>query len=1088
MNDFLACAQQFADALLLYGRDRYGPVHTPLFCHLIDLDTLAKPTQHTAAEWRALMADWEEDRGYLLWGKDRSNLTWAHQSNLLWDTEAIRLLYRLTERTGERTYADAAEAYLRFFLDQCVSPTTGLFAWGEHVAYNVETDRVEGQRHELQHDAPLWEELWRIDPGAGKREIEGLFRYHVMDKDAMIYDRHARYWDGLPERDRATIMGYAGIYSVAWAFLWKKTGDDRYLDWAKRQFLAFQSKSDADGLYPDNWTDSDKREEPRRFAPRSMLSMAMFGLYEITGDLAWLDDGVRYLGACIRAVEAGKADGRPQPRYDDPVFGQGAPGGIRLCLAALRHTGERHWLDQALELGERFLGTPRPNPQMASHEAERIEALVALHRMTGDEEWLSRATDEGRFAVAAFVHPSGLLKGTAIIKRRDYYDAIQGPGRLALALHSLGESIEVRERGCHPTPIRVIEHLPAPPEIGEPEVAIPATNRAPIPVRVRVVHPRGIARATLHYTVGYHVGERVERPLVEGDRYTFMIPSPGRQFEGKLTYAVEAWGGGDAPTRSITRWYEIEVVSHDTVCADAHGRATAPDTGVTFAGLEPNAHVSMCAQAGAPAQAGELDRPWRAIPRTFVIEVEAKQGATVALPFAAPHEDRVLSETLRPARWNGERWEVPDRATVDLKRKLAAGPYTGPGIWTLVGTDRVRWRASQREACPTAFDIDGDGRKEIVLTQWVNGEVLNCDGTSRFVVPLKHSNRPVQNTSSPVVADLDGDGELELVFGATSGHLHATDVQGRHKWTAEVGGEVRGGIAATRLSGERMMILGVAWHDAGVGVVNGDGTIRWERRYAPPGDPTPVLSEAFPGGPALIGAAGDGLVAFRCADGEEVWRVQVPGGSPVAPAIGEIEHGGPARIVTGDAGGWITVLDLSGEVVASWQVPCAHEAYRAITEVALADLRGIGRRQIIVSTAGGLVRAYEADGTNVWEFRTREQEMGIALGVGARLGFADFAGDGSLTVIAAGQDQHVYAISPDGSLDWEFRTAFFYTYSPIVTDLEGNGEWTVITTSPSPDGTYALRAGKRTTSQRDAWPTMRGNYARTNCAPWTDRR
>ncbi len=40
---------------------------------------------------------WKEDRNYLLWGKDRSSVLWAQDSNLLWDTDNVRLLYAALE-------------------------------------------------------------------------------------------------------------------------------------------------------------------------------------------------------------------------------------------------------------------------------------------------------------------------------------------------------------------------------------------------------------------------------------------------------------------------------------------------------------------------------------------------------------------------------------------------------------------------------------------------------------------------------------------------------------------------------------------------------------------------------------------------------------------------------------------------------------------------------------------------------------------------------------------------------------------------------------------------------------------------------
>ncbi|HQE62263.1 MAG TPA: hypothetical protein PLV10_08335, partial [Candidatus Latescibacteria bacterium] len=295
MPDFSVIAKNFADALIAYGTDHYGTRDTPLFCHFIDLETLTVPAQKTAAEWRDLMADWEEDKGYLMWGKDRSNLTWAHQSNLLWDTETVRLLIKLSESTGDRRYAQAAWSCMAYFPEHCVSRETGLFAWGEHVAYNVVSDRIEGERHELQHADPLWEELWQISPTKVQREIEAIYRFHVVDKAAMIYDRHARFWDGLPERDQATILGYAGVFAKAWAFLWTKTRKPEYLRWARNQLLAFQSKSNGAGLYPDNWTDSDKRQLPRNYPARPGLARDMFDIYVMTGMREWLDDGCRYL-------------------------------------------------------------------------------------------------------------------------------------------------------------------------------------------------------------------------------------------------------------------------------------------------------------------------------------------------------------------------------------------------------------------------------------------------------------------------------------------------------------------------------------------------------------------------------------------------------------------------------------------------------------------------------------------------------------------------------------------------------------------------------------------------------------------------
>ena len=148
-NPFTAAARNYATALLTHDLDHYGPVSTPAFCQMLDLRTLTIPKQRSASEWRTEMASWREDAHYMIWGKDRSSVAWAQDSNLLWDTENLRLLYAMSKDTGNPAFAKAADDYLAFFLDHCVSPTTGLFAWGEHIAYNVVEDTVMGQRHEF---------------------------------------------------------------------------------------------------------------------------------------------------------------------------------------------------------------------------------------------------------------------------------------------------------------------------------------------------------------------------------------------------------------------------------------------------------------------------------------------------------------------------------------------------------------------------------------------------------------------------------------------------------------------------------------------------------------------------------------------------------------------------------------------------------------------------------------------------------------------------------------------------------------------------------------------------------------------------
>ena len=550
-SPYAEAAKNFADALLAHGRDHYGPVHTPMFVHMIDLRTLEIPKQRTAAEWRAEMAGWKEDRNYLMWGKDRSSVLWAQDSNLLWDTENVRLMYDLSLETGDTHYADAADDYIGYFLKHCVSRTTGLFAWGEHIAYNVVDDEVQGQRHELQHPAPLWPEFWRYDPDAVRNEIEGVYRYHITDHRSMAYDRHANYWNGLPERDQATILGYLGIYIDSFVFLFEKTQDPKYIEWARKLLLAFQSKSNAEGLYPDNWTDRQKREEPDLFPARPWLAWAMYTAFQRTGDARWRDDANRYLEACEKSLRAGEATG------DSHLFGAGAANFSEAALLGYQVTGKPAYLEMAERAGEEQIQPAQPHAQMASTLADSLNALRRLYEVTGDQRWLDGARKLGDFPLQNFVHSSGLIRGTAVVDRPDYYDAIQGSGSLALALYRLGQ---VRESVTPMVPLSPQGDVTAP-EISDLRFAPLASNDHRVPVSVRISDASGIHHAALQYAYGNEVGFEDSEPQVEGDRYTFHINPPGMAFLGEVLFAVEAVDASPNANRAMTPWQNLRVAS-----------------------------------------------------------------------------------------------------------------------------------------------------------------------------------------------------------------------------------------------------------------------------------------------------------------------------------------------------------------------------------------------------------------------------------------------------------------------------------------------------------------------------------------------
>ncbi|MEI7728460.1 MAG: pectate lyase [Verrucomicrobiota bacterium] len=223
---FIQAAQSFADAALKYGRDTYGPKHTPLFVDGINMET------HEPVMW-----------------KSRDGHAWA-LSDLGNQQNFFRTLVGLSALTGDPQYKQAAIEATRYALTNLMEG--GLLAWGGHMAYNASEDIIvcaedKGRVHELKSHYPFYELMWEIDPRATKTLIETMWNGHILDWSNLDFNRHGhpqkmgRLWKS---EYKATPVFFWGsgltfinagsdlIYAAA--MLSKFTGDPEPLVWAKR--------------------------------------------------------------------------------------------------------------------------------------------------------------------------------------------------------------------------------------------------------------------------------------------------------------------------------------------------------------------------------------------------------------------------------------------------------------------------------------------------------------------------------------------------------------------------------------------------------------------------------------------------------------------------------------------------------------------------------------------------------------------------------------------------------------------------------------------------------------------------------------
>ena len=224
---YLDAVREFADNVLKYGRDTYGPKHTPLFVDGLNVNT------HEPVKWIAPNGD-----RWIL-----SNL--ASQQNL------FRTLDGLTRITGDPKYKQAAMDAIKYAFENLRSPN-GLLYWGGHSAYDAAADRPCGRErgvHELKGFYPYYELMWEVNPQVTKHFIEAFWSAHILDWSNLAMDRHSysmtqplkKPWDHEYKNGPVPFVSPGGSFSCtgsdlfyAAAWLTKFTGDEMPLEWGKR--------------------------------------------------------------------------------------------------------------------------------------------------------------------------------------------------------------------------------------------------------------------------------------------------------------------------------------------------------------------------------------------------------------------------------------------------------------------------------------------------------------------------------------------------------------------------------------------------------------------------------------------------------------------------------------------------------------------------------------------------------------------------------------------------------------------------------------------------------------------------------------
>lgn len=443
-SPYLPVIYRFADAMVEKGRDTYGRHKTGVFLSALDRATLQPLTNRPPAPEGVR----EDDRSGTLKGP----LTGAnpqHHENFL------RLLYTLSELSGKPKYREAADAELRWFLNDTAAPATGLLPWGEHMSWDVMRDEpvaangsTEGT-HEFARPWMLWPRCFEAGFEGSRRFAVALWRHQIANHETGGFDRHAAFLKHAA-RDHMDFPRHAGFYIRTWAESFARTGDPVLLKAMDVMLARFEKKRHpSTGLIEahtgnaNSWPGSTLSlaidcDAAARIVPEPLA--ARFAAFAEREDQIFCNAPHRLKedGGFARNldVKSGKSDGAHtsvwNARYGASTTAQVA----MMCVSRYENTGNVAYRDLIHGAADAYLHSmPTQDadvwPMTLGHA---ISLQVAAWRSTAQQRYLDRARELADFALK-HIFDQGPLPRASL--KSNHYEAITGADTLALGLVEL---------------------------------------------------------------------------------------------------------------------------------------------------------------------------------------------------------------------------------------------------------------------------------------------------------------------------------------------------------------------------------------------------------------------------------------------------------------------------------------------------------------------------------------------------------------------------------------------------------------------------------------------------------------------------
>lgn len=354
----------------------------------------------------------------------------------------------------------------------------------------------------------------------------------------------------------------------------------------------------------------------------------------------------------------------------------------------------------------------------------------------------------------------------------------------------------------------------------------------------------------------------------------------------------------------------------------------------------------------------------------------------------------------------------------------------------------MRWRLEMGPltALP-AFYPEAASPDSVVITTLT--AVVRVDGAGREIF---RTDIAELIGAYAAIADINADGAPEIVVATSGGVVIVLTGAGRELWRHRLGAPLPDFkcVVAAPVAGDTPDLL-LADSDGWVNCLDGAGCLRWRFKVDPFRASPPAVGDLdCNGSPEIVYGTDKHRVACLGADGRLRWQFCEPHNfGRSLPIIADIGRG-PEVFITSSSPEFGSHLHcLRGDGSLRWAGDINQQSYAAI---AIADVDGDGRPEVIVGDKSNTVFCFDRDGRRRWA-----TDVG-GHGIFWSPAIADVDGDGEMEILAGvRQNRHdgcnFFLLTARGEVKGAYRIDECQNTSPLVGDLDGDGVLEVVTTS-----------------------------------------